>query len=189
MAPIPATTIRSVALLERAIGYTRAALALVDDSLLDEPTPCADWDLRALLEHMDDALAAFTEAAELGTVDPRPLADQPDAERLVQSLRLRACSALGAWTHHYGDEPVLIGAASLDACVLAAVGALEITVHGWDVAQACGADLPLPPALAGSLLDVATDIVGDADRVTRFGAARETDSAEPGERLLAFLGR
>lgn len=189
MAPMPATTIRSVALLERAIGYTRAALALVDDALLDEPTPCTDWDLRTLLEHMDDAMAAFTEAADLGTVDLRPLAGRPEADRLVESLRLQACSALGAWTHHYGDEPVAIGEASLDAGVLAAVGALEIAVHGWDVSQACGADLPLPPALAESLLDVAADVVGDADRPLRFGAAQETDSGDPGERLLAFLGR
>jgi uncharacterized protein (TIGR03086 family) len=189
MTPMPATTIRSVALLERAIGYTRSALALVDDGLLAEPTPCEHWDLRSLLEHMDDALAAFTEAADLGTVDLRPLAGRPDADRLVESLRLRACSALGAWTHHYGDEPVRIGAASMDAGALAAIGALEIAVHGWDVAQACGADLPLPAALAESLLDVAADIVGDADRPVRFAPPRDTDSLDPGERLLAFLGR
>jgi uncharacterized protein (TIGR03086 family) len=186
---MPATTIRSVALLERAIGYTRAALARVDDTLLEEPTPCADWDLRTLLEHMDDALAAFTEAAALGAVDLRPLAGRPEAERLVESLRLRACSALGAWTHHYGDEPVQIGASSLDAGTLAAIGALEITVHGWDVGQACGADQPIPPSLAEALLDVAADLVGDADRPIRFDAPRDTDSLDPADRLLAFLGR
>lgn len=189
MAAMPATTIRSVALLERAIGYTRAALFLVDDSLLDAPTPCEDWDLRTLLEHMDDALAAFTEAAELGTVDLAPLAGGPEADRLVESLRLRACSALGAWSHQYGDEPVAIGAASLDAGVLAAIGALEIAVHGWDISRACGADLPLPRALAESLLDVAADIVGDADRPVRFGEQVESESLDPSERLLAFLGR
>ncbi|MEP6817800.1 MAG: TIGR03086 family metal-binding protein [Marmoricola sp.] len=186
---MPATKIRSVALLERAIGYTRAALALVDDSLLDEPTPCDRWDLRTLLEHMDEAFAAFTEAGELGTVDLRPLANRPEADRLVESLRLRACSALGGWTRHYGDERVLIGTASLDAGALAAIGALEIAVHGWDVGQACGADLPLPPKLAESLLDVAADIIGDADRPIRFARPRETDASDPGERLLAFLGR
>lgn len=189
MPPVPATTIRSVALLERAIGYTRSALALVDDSLLDRQTPCADWDLRALLEHMDDALAAFTEAADLGKVDLGPLAGRRDADGLVESLRLRACSALGAWTHHHGQEPVRIGEASLDAGVLAAVGALEIAVHGWDVGRACGADLPLPPALADSLLEVAADVVADADRPIRFAESRRTDSPDSGERLLAFLGR
>jgi uncharacterized protein (TIGR03086 family) len=189
MSPPPVTTLRSVALLERAIGYTRSALSLVQEHLLDDPTPCEDWDLRALLEHMDDSLAAFTEAAAVGRVDLEPLRHAPDAVRLVGSLRLRACDALGAWTNTDGDEPVLVGATPLDASVLAAVGALEIAVHGWDVCRACGVDQPIPPSLAEALLGVAVDVVGGGDRTERFGPARQTDSADPAERLLAFLGR
>ena len=82
MPSTPAPTMQAVALLERAIDYTRIALSGVRADLLDAPTPCAQWDLRTLLEHMDDALAAFTEAADLGTVDLRPLATQPESHRL-----------------------------------------------------------------------------------------------------------
>jgi uncharacterized protein (TIGR03086 family) len=184
---------RAVALLERAIDYTRVALTGVRDDLLTSPTPCSDWDLRALLEHMDDALAAFTEAADLGTVDLRPLAAHPEAHRLVESLRLRACSALGAWSAQHGDghpiRPIAIGDARLDAGVLAAAGALEITVHGWDVAQACGLDHPIPDSLAEALLDVAVDLVADTDRPSRFGPREPVESDDRGETLLAFLGR
>lgn len=45
-------------LLERAIGYARGALARV----LTRQTPCSEWDLLALLEHMDDSLLALPEA-------------------------------------------------------------------------------------------------------------------------------
>jgi uncharacterized protein (TIGR03086 family) len=180
---------QAVALLERAIDYTRVALTGVRADLLDAQTPCADWDLRTLLEHMDDALAAFTEAADLGTVDLRPLATQPEAHRLVESLRLRACSALGAWSAVHGDQPIAVGGAWLDAGVLAAAGALEITVHGWDVAQACGLDHPIPDSLAMALLDVAVDVVADADRPSRFADRLPVDPTDPGEELLAFLGR
>src|SRR6185436_17787144 len=124
MPSTPAPTIQAVALLERAIDYTRIALYSVRADLLDAPTPCAQWDLRTLLEHMDD------------------------------SLRLRACSALGAWSAQHGHNPIAVGGAPLDAGVLAGAGALEITVHGWDVAQACGLDHPIPASLADSLLDV-----------------------------------
>ncbi|MDX6357767.1 MAG: hypothetical protein QOH37_821 [Nocardioidaceae bacterium] len=187
--PPAAPTMQAVALLERAIDYTRVALTSVRADLLDAPTPCSGWDLRALLEHMDDALAAFTEAADLGTVDLRPLATQPEAHRLVESLRLRACSALGAWSAQPGALPLAIGDARLDAGVLAAAGALEITVHGWDVAQTCGLDHPIPDSLAEPLLDVAVDLVADADRPARFGHRRPVESGGRGEALLAFLGR
>ena len=125
------------------------------------------------------ALAAFTEAADLGTVDLRPLATQPEEHRLVESLRLRACSALGAWSAQHGHDPIAVGGASLDAGVLAGAGALEITVHGWDVAQACGLDHPIPASLADSLLDVAVDLVSDADRPARFAAATQQRVRRP----------
>ena len=189
MPSTPAPTMQAVALLERAIDYTRIALSGVRADLLDAPTPCAQWDLRTLLEHMDDALAAFTEAADLGTVDLRPLATQPEEHRLVESLRLRACAALGAWSAQDGPDPIAVGGATLDAGVLAGAGALEITVHGWDVAQACGLDHPIPASLADSLLDVAVDLVSDADRPARFAVATGCVSGDPGEALLAFLGR
>ena len=189
MPSTPAPTMQAVALLERAIDYTRIALCGVRADLLDAPTPCARWDLRTLLEHMDDGLAAFTEAANLGTVDLRPLATQPEEHRLVESLRLRACSALGAWSAQHGHDPIAVGGASLDAGVLAGAGALEITVHGWDVARACHLDHPIPDSLADSLLDVAVDLVSDDDRPARFAAATSSMSGDHSEALLAFLGR
>jgi uncharacterized protein (TIGR03086 family) len=184
-----ASTMRAVALLERAIDYPRQALLGGRPALLPAPTPCADWDLRALLAHMDDSLAAFTEAADLGTVDLRPLASTPEAHRLVESLRLRACAALGAWSARHGDRPVSVGGGRLDPGVVAAAGALEITVHGWDVARACGLDLPIPDSLADALLDVALDLVADTDRPARFGRPVPVGSVGRGDALLAFLGR
>src|SRR5690349_23901912 len=51
-------------LLERAIGYTLGSLLLVTPAAMTRPTPCADWDLGALLRHMDDSLAALHERSE-----------------------------------------------------------------------------------------------------------------------------
>ncbi|MGA8209933.1 MAG: hypothetical protein WB798_07235, partial [Nocardioidaceae bacterium] len=88
------------ALLERAVGYTRGALLLAGGSRLDAGTPCAAWDLRALLLHLHDSLAALTDAADLGYVDPVPVPDWPgpeDAAPLVDRLRSRACALLAAW--------------------------------------------------------------------------------------------
>ena len=72
--PRPAATLSGgVALLERAVGYTLGQLHAVTTADLSRPTPCACWDLRELLEHMDDSLAAVTEALNVGhSMPPGP---------------------------------------------------------------------------------------------------------------------
>jgi uncharacterized protein (TIGR03086 family) len=188
-------------LLGRAVDYTRGCLLLVAGASPAGRTPCEAWDLHALLRHMVDSLAAFTEAAEIGYVDlvpvpaasgARPVAEPvPDlVEGLVDALKHRACALLAAWTHHPGPGTVAVADRELRSDLLAAAGSLEIAVHGWDVARACGADRPVPPGLALELLDVLPLLVDDADRPARFADPVDVPvHARPSARLLAALGR
>src|SRR5699024_9301561 len=60
--PMTAAT-APVALLERAIGWTRRALHDAEAAPPSASTPCHDWQLGDLLAHMSDGLDAFTEAS------------------------------------------------------------------------------------------------------------------------------
>ncbi len=187
-----------VELLERAVAYTRGSLALVRPGLMGAPTPCDRWTLHDLLVHMDDSLTSLHEAGSVRRVGVA-LAPVPPGD-LVGALRTRACQLLADWAAE-APEPstarprgtrhdVLVAGRSLTSPVLTSAGALEVAVHGWDVAVACGADRPLPDALALDLLRVAPLLVADEDRPARFSAALPAGpAASPGERLLAFLGR
>ncbi len=186
----PSTTTRwgGVELLERAIGYTLGNLLLVRPDAMSAPTPCAEWDLHALLQHMNHSLVALQEAADVRRV---ARADEPDsAEDLVATLRDRACRLLGGWTGTRDDGAISVDGRPLTANVLTSAGALEIVVHGWDVARACRTDRPIPDALAEDLLRIAPVLVTEADRPARFAAPVEgPPSAAPGDRLLRLLGR
>jgi uncharacterized protein (TIGR03086 family) len=178
------------ALLERAVAYTRASLQLVASTSADAPTPCEGWDLLALLRHMDDSLAAFTDAADIGYVDLVPVRQEDGIPRIVDGLKGRACALLAAWAHHPGSGDVSVCDRELRSDLLAAAGSLEIAVHGWDVARACGVDRPLPAALALELLDVVPLFIGDADRPGRFAEPVDVPiHSRPSTRLLAALGR
>lgn len=179
------------ALLERAIGYTRGSLALVAPDRLAAPTPCSEWDLGALLTHMDDALTALTEVAELGRVAaPGDGFHAEGAVPVVAALRTRACALLGAWSNENRPATAQVADRRAPSPLLALAGAVEVAVHGWDVARACGADHPLPDPLALDLLPVARLLVGADDRPARFAAAVPVPAgAAPGARLLGFLGR
>ncbi len=176
----------AVELLERSLSYTRVALADVRPDLLTRPTPCAGWDLARLLVHMEDALDAFTEAAA-GRVEVDPT---PPTESRVDALREKACALLGAWTAARPAADVAVGDLELEAPLLVATAALEITVHGWDVAQATGRGTPIPPDLARGLLAIAQHVIGPTDRGRRFGVPRIAPlQASADERLLAWTGR
>ena len=108
----------------------------------------------------------------------------------VARLRDRARRVLGAWTRADGHEVISIAGRPLPASILTSTGAIEVAVHGWDVARACGQHRPIPPLLAQELLEVAPLLVTQADRPARFAApVRVSRLASPSERLIAYLGR
>ncbi|MGW3914266.1 TIGR03086 family metal-binding protein [Streptomyces sp. NPDC005070] len=176
-------------LLERSLAYASVGVAAVPRAGLRRPTPCAEWDLGELLHHLDDSVEALYEGVadgRVGLCPARPAADP------VCAFRERAGALLGVCAAVSGAPPPdpAVGDRSLGAGLLVAVGALEIAVHGWDVARACGRARPIPSALALELLPLAHLVVTDADRGVRFaGPVDAPPGTPPGDRLLAFLGR
>jgi uncharacterized protein (TIGR03086 family) len=175
----------AVELLERSLGYTRTALVAVRSDDLGSPTPCRRWTLGQLLAHMEDGLDAFTEAAG-GQVTTTPTeASRPAVDR----LQVKACHLLGLWS---GAPPagVDVEGARVATELLVATAALEITVHGWDVARAVRLDHAVPEAFAGRLLDVAGLVVTPEDRGVRFDEpVPQPPGASYAARLLGHLGR
>ncbi|WAZ20733.1 TIGR03086 family metal-binding protein [Streptomyces cinnabarinus] len=170
-------------LLERSLAYALGSVAEVRAETLTRGTPCAEWDLAELLGHLDDSVDALYEGLTGGRIGLVPRDDR------ACRFRTRACAVLGAWAAGPPDR-VLVGERPLEVRVLAAVGAVEIAVHGWDVAQASGRPRPIPEALAAELLPVVRCVVAGEDRGVRFAApVAVPEGAGPQARLLGFLGR
>jgi uncharacterized protein (TIGR03086 family) len=176
-----------VAVLERAVAYTLGSLAMVTPEALGRPTPCHHWDLHDLLEHLHDSMVALEEAIDVGRVDCSPA---PAVDDVVAVVRAQATRLLGSWANAGGPIAVCVGDSPVTAPLVAGAGAIEVTVHGWDVAWACGEHRPIPDELADELLDLAVLLVRGRDRQGRFGPPVGVPvEASAGDRLLAFLGR
>jgi uncharacterized protein (TIGR03086 family) len=180
-------------LLETAVSYALASAALGTPQLLQRPTPCPGWDLETLLDHVSDSIEVLHEAINAGDVSasaasfgyPRPAPD-PVARLRGQAARLlAACAVAGP-----AGRRVAVGNRELSAAMVAATGAIEITVHGWDISVACGARRPVPPGLATVLLPIAPLLITPETRPGLFAdPVQLPGQASAGDRLVAFLGR
>jgi uncharacterized protein (TIGR03086 family) len=179
-------------LLEQAISYAGRSVLDVTPALLSSPTPCRGWNLCMLLRHASESLAALHDAAITGQValiaaapDPGQQTDPAGAFR-DQAARLLAARATAGHRH----QVIGIGDLPLPAAAIECAGAIEITVHGWDISQACGQHAPIPDALAASLLAIAPLLIPETGRHPQFGPqVTATAEAGPGDRLVAYLGR
>jgi len=179
-------------LLEPSISYALGVVLAVTPELLSHPTPCREWDLRMLLRHANESLAAFHEGTEAGRVGLDPAAEDSDlAADPARAFSDRACQLLDAWTSPGHQRQVIeIAGCPLAASVMAAAGALEVAVHGWDISRACGQAQPIPRVLAIDLLAIAPVLVPGTGRAPLFAApVTVAATAGPSDRLAAFLGR
>lgn len=190
-------------LLERAINYAYGAIDSITPDLLTRATPCSAWDLRALLDHLNDSLAALYEAVDgrevAAPAAPCPAPDAADwAADPTMLFRYRACRLLGALTASAGaqdgagsgEQPVEIGGHSLTVDLVSMTGAVEVAVHGWDIYRACGQRAPIPEELALDLLVVCPLVVSGEDRADqRFAQRVPVCSGGPSDWLVSYLGR
>ena len=197
-------------LLDRAVRYALSAAGHVSPQLLPAATPCPEWDLGRLLVHLGDSLDALAEGLSARSVGLDPSccgAEGPagaasaaragdsdgdgDGVGLIGGLAGRAAVLLTACAEvPGGQEPVAVGDRLLTTSVVAITGAIEVAVHGWDIAVTCGDHEPVPSRLATELLPYAALLVPRHTRPGLFAdpvlVPRRTSA---GDRLVAFLGR
>lgn len=178
-----------VELLERSLAWSRGALAGVTDDEAGRPTPCAGWVLTDLLVHMVDALEVVTELSlgRMVAAGPPPTSTRPRV--LADHLTVLGCTLLEGWLRDPAPATLDVLGRRLDADVALEVSALEIAVHGWDVARARGLPTPFPSLLAAALLPVAVRRVPVRGRGARFVAPLAPSATDPAGLLLAHLGR
>ena len=115
----------------------------VRDDQLTAATPCDEYSLGDLVEHVDGLSLAFTWAA---TKDERAFsgaAPQPDAAKLRAGWRDRIPEQLDAlaeaWREPAAWEGMTrAGGVDLPGEVAAMVALDEVVLHGWDIARATG---------------------------------------------------
>lgn len=179
--------------LRRAADEFGRRVREVRPTQLTLPTPCPDWDVAALLRHVIGADRAYVALLHGGSADDfrritseTEVGDDPAAAFAASSSAVMAAfaeeGALDRTVHHaIGDVP---------AQQLLGMRVTDWAVHGWDLAQAIGADDRLDDGLVEVLLARAQ---ARAEALYSSGyfqrGAGVTESASAQDRMLDLLGR
>jgi len=178
--------------LNRAFDSTLVILAKVSRDQLAAPTPCASWDVRALINHFIGtarwAAASVAGEAAVAEVDYAAGDFVAAYEESIQ-IAVASFAAEGAL-----DRTVRLPFGEFPGAALMVLAATDQFTHAWDLARAIGLPTDLDPGLATELLGQArrgvTDSMRGADGQAPFGPAVVAPAtAGPADRLAAFLGR
>ncbi|HEX4017000.1 MAG TPA: TIGR03086 family metal-binding protein [Frankiaceae bacterium] len=189
--------------LARAANSTMEVLKRVRAEQMAAPTPCASWDVHALINHFVGSArfwAALFEGKDDAPAPDSASEDYPSADYAAgdfvaayeESIRI-ACAAFTA--DGALERTVRLGPDELPGAVVLGFATTDQFTHGWDLARAIGQPADdLDPELAERLLAQArmavTDSYRGVDGVAVFGPERPAPAeASPADRLAAFLGR
>jgi uncharacterized protein (TIGR03086 family) len=182
----PAPTIGQLEEASEAVGRL---IAGVEAQQWSAPTPCSEWNVRRLVEHlvgMNLVFAALLNGQEMPARDGDRLGEDPVAayQQSAEAL-LEAFSRPGLLTETFtGPLGTVTGSERLD------IRLYDLLVHGWDLAKATGQPVVLPEDLARRALRFAQLQVDTQPRIGRFDPAQAVGQDAPAiDQLAAFLGR
>jgi uncharacterized protein (TIGR03086 family) len=149
---------------------------------LDAKTPCDDWDVRTLLDHMLETQRYFLgsargeDASPPSRTPPATLSDDPVAD--LDAVRRDMLATYGERGTIEQTGPAL------------GVAFTDLLVHSWDLARATGQDETMPDGLAAAAYE---SVHGKFTAEQRKGLFKPEvsigDDASPQDRLLAYTGR
>jgi uncharacterized protein (TIGR03086 family) len=157
------------------------------------PTPCSEWNVGVLVDHMIDEhlwLPPLMSGHDLDTAG----AIVESAKRTVGADRPAAWDAAALGSRGAVAEPGALdrqvalsrGPTPADEYVREMI--FDLVVHGWDLGRAIGVDDAMPGELVELALPLAESFSGAPS--TYFAAPVDPpDDATPQERLIALTGR
>jgi uncharacterized protein (TIGR03086 family) len=175
-----------VALFEWATTHAANVMSGVSPERLTDATPCADWNVQQLIDHMVGG-TDYLQAALAGEPPPARTARTVEDYRVgLDQLRtgLRAPGALeGTCMSPLGFEwPVGHAVAGTF---------MDTLIHTWDLATATGQDATLEPELVDACIAMFLPDMPERGRASGLvgPAVHAPEDASPQDRLLAEMGR
>ena len=178
--------------LAQSQDVARSVLANVGNDQLDLETPCKDWTVAQLIDHLVGG--QHWARSGLQGVEMTDTGEGSAQGDFVATFDQAARDNLAAFAEDGAlGRTVNPGFGDMPAPALMGLSATDTFTHSWDLARATGQDTDLAPGLAAQLLEQSRQAIQPAFRSeegTLFGPEQAApEGASPADQLAAFLGR
>lgn len=174
-----------------AARLTQAVLAIPADRWRS-PTPCSEWSVRDVLNHLtsEHRWAPHLLGGEtLDEVGDRYDGDQLGGDPLTAWQDAAAGSLASFGQVHSDDAPVHVSTGQISTGEYATQMLVDLTVHCWDLARGAGLDERLEPEAVGTCLAYVETLAVPEGIEGLFAPPVEYDSDDAQARLIALTGR
>jgi uncharacterized protein (TIGR03086 family) len=183
--------VSDVDLLESVLDKDVALIENVPADRLDATTPCPEYDVRTLMDHMVGWLRAFAAGA-----NDRGDAEDGSAystEEHAKEFRAAADDLVRGWREHGTDRQVrFVSGNTMPAGTVLGMTLMEYVTHGCDLAIATGQPLPFTDEELETTLERARTNLPEqyrGDGMAFGNVVPVADDAPAADRLLGFMGR
>lgn len=185
-----------LATMGKVLSETQRIVDHIEPSQLDDPTPCTEWTVRDLLNHVTGGAEMFAVAAEEGRVPDDKLGELLAGDHLGDDYRGAFRDACDRAMHAYEppgtlEKVIVLPFGEMPAGVALNIAIFDVTTHAWDLARATGQSTELDPDVLDAAWALAPMMLTDEYRAAGiFGPVVEVDADAPlQDRLAAFAGR
>jgi uncharacterized protein (TIGR03086 family) len=169
---------------EQASAVLHDVVQMISQDDLHRPTPCRDFDVTALADHLVDTIARLGAAAGIQFATPNSDSIDQRIQQLTQPI-------LAEWRRRGLGDDVIFSGRTLPAHLALGILSLELLIHGWDFAVALRRPLHVSDAHAAQVLALARQTLTAQSRATAGFDPPVPMPANAGalDQLIAFTGR
>jgi uncharacterized protein (TIGR03086 family) len=178
--------------LRSAVETLKPVVAAVPDDVLGAPTPCGDYDVRALANHLlgtTEGMRRIGADEELDPDDPWGTAGDHMGASWREDLQQRLDGLVEAWEGPEAYEGDAMGG-RMPKRMVGAMALVEVVLHGWDLARGSGQEVDYDEDVESAALEVMHQIGEMGRSQGAFGELVDVpDDATAFEQALAQAGR
>ncbi|MFF8847125.1 TIGR03086 family metal-binding protein [Streptomyces sp. NPDC015127] len=174
---------------ERSVPVVRG----IADDRLGDATPCTEYDVRHLVDHLFQVVVNFRRLAAKKDTDFSTAPDRVGHGDWREEFAAETEALVEAWAAPGADQGTT-GAMNMPAGLVGRMALGDLAVHAWDLARATGQKEYTPdPVVVREVLTAFAELAPTARRMGVFGEEYPLPDGGAGasdlDRLLALTGR